>query len=140
MSLFKRCILFFIIVSFFGCSYSHPNKEPSIDKIGVTEIVIYRTKSGVQRIDHLKKSKTISTFLAKQNGFISRQFSQTLDGKWVDIIYWKNLDSAEKAAEVVRSIPECEFFFSDIDQKHMEFMYTETLFYYPQGKAIIEVP
>ncbi len=99
-------------------------------------VVIYSTKAKVQRIDHLKRAKAISIFLAKQNGFISRRFSQTSDEKWVDIIYWKNLDSAEKAAEVVKNIPECERFFSDTDQKHMEFMYTEILFDYPNGKSL----
>jgi len=133
MCLFKKCILLFMAVSFFGCSYSHQNKERAFDKTVITEIVIYRTKVGVQRIDHLKKAKLISTILAKQDGFIARQFSQTPDGKWVDIIYWKNLDLAENAAEIVKSIPECELFFSDIDQKHMEFMYTETVFDYPHN-------
>ncbi len=140
MTLLKKCILFFIAVSFFDCGYSYQNKENSIDKKSVTEIVIYSTKAEVQRIDHLKNAKAISIFLAKQNGFISRRFSQAPDGKWMDIIYWKNLDSAEKAAEAVKDIPECERFFLDIDQKYMEFMYTETLFDYPLGKATIKVP
>ncbi len=140
MSIFKKWALIFIAMSFFGCSYSCQKNKPVNDKIGVTEIVIYKTKVGVQRTDHLKKAKAISTILAQQDGFIARQFSQTSDGKWMDIIYWKNLSLAEKAAEAVKNIPECELFFSDIDQKHMEFMYTETLFDYPQEKATINIP
>ena len=87
MSIFKKWALVFIAISFFGCSYSYQNNKPIINKIGVTEIVIYKTKAGIQRVDHLKKAKAISTFLAKQDGFIARQFSQASDGKWVDIIY-----------------------------------------------------
>ena len=67
MSIFKKWALVFIAISFFGCSYSCKNDIPVINKMGVTEIVIYKTKAGVQRTDHLKKAKAISTFLAKQD-------------------------------------------------------------------------
>lgn len=114
-----------------GCKDSHENVDKVIDKAVVTEVVIYNTQAGVQRKDHIRHAEAISPILAKFDGFISRQFSQTSDGKWVDIVYWKNLDSAEKAAKKVQHIPECTLFFSEMDPNSIEFMHTQTLFVYP---------
>jgi len=115
-----------------GCKDSHKKAENVIDKTVVTEIVIYNTQAGIQRKDHIKHAEAISPILEQLDGFISRQFSQTADGKWVDIVYWKNLASAEKAAEKVQHIPECTLFFSDMDPNSIEFMHTQTAFVYPQ--------
>ncbi len=133
MNYFKISTFLLMSLLLVGCKDSYKNTENSIDKTVVTEIVIYNTEAGVQRKDHIKHADAISPILAKLDGFISRQFSQASDGKWVDIVYWKNLDSAEKAAAAVQHIPACTLFFSDMDPKNIQFMHTQTLFVYPQN-------
>lgn len=132
VNLFKIGTFLTMSLLLVGCKDSHENVAKVIEKTVVTEIVIYNTQAGVQRKNHIKHAEAISPILAKQDGFISRQFSQSSNGKWVDIVYWKNLASAEKAAEQVQHISECTLFFSDMDPKSIEFMHTQTLFVYPQ--------
>ena len=124
----KLIILVFSVIMLSAC---HKDKEVNMDKATVIETVIYQTTPGVSGSEHIKKAAAISPILAKLPGFVSRQFSKTADGKWIDIIYWKNLTSAEKAAEEVKSIPECQVFFADMDEKTMQFMHSTIVSRYP---------
>lgn len=97
----------------------------------VVEVVIYQTKMGIKDQEHLKKSESISHVLSKFNGFVARQFSRTADGKYIDLVYWTDLSSAEKAANIVKTIPQCQMFFADIESKSIEFMHSNILCHYP---------
>lgn len=108
------------------------HKGLSMNQASVIESVIYQTKASIKDKDHIKKALAITPILAKFNGFVSRQFSKaTTDGKWIDIVYWTDLSSAEKAADAVKNIPECQIFFADIDPQTMELRHSNILFHYP---------
>ena len=90
-------------------------------KAEVVEMVIFSTKNGVADKDVLARSQAINSVLREQGGFIHRTFCQRDDGKWVDIVYWDNLDNARRAAEYVMKDDICMSFFKLIDQQDMDF-------------------
>lgn len=136
MTSMNVCRIFFVLTGFLlldACSVKHDdkNKLPNMNQAGVIEIVIYQTNPGVNDKKHLVKAASMTLVLSKFNGFISRQFGKNTDGKWVDLVYWKDLSSAKFAANSVAGIPECQAFFSDIDAKKMEFMHSIVKYRYP---------
>jgi len=56
-------------------------------------------------------------------GFISREFGASEDGKYIDVVHWKDLSSAKAVTEKVMGIPKCGEFFGLIDQNQMQFMH-----------------
>lgn len=123
--------LLILILSIIILIVGEKNKRINMDQATVIETVIYQTNPGVNDKEHLKKAVAISPILEKFPGFISRQFSKTADGKWIDIIYWRDLSSAQQAAEEVKTIPECQVFFAEMDEKTMRFMHSKILSTYP---------
>jgi hypothetical protein len=127
MNLYKLLILLFSIPLLISCNIKHEKKPLPLNQATVIEVVIYQTKPGVKDAEHLKNAASITPILANFNGFIARQFSKTTDGKWIDLVYWKDLSSAEKAAETIAHIPACQTFLADIDSQKMEFMHSTIL-------------
>jgi len=125
----KLLILIVSILFLIGC---HKTKESfTMNKAHIVEVVVYQTKPGVNDAEHIKKALAISPVLAQFPGFVSRQFTKTTDGKWIDIVYWTDLSLAKKAAQDAQAIPICQVFFADMDMKTMQFMYSEILSRYP---------
>ncbi|XDD49966.1 antibiotic biosynthesis monooxygenase [Leptospira sp. WS92.C1] len=52
-----------------------------------------------------------SDFLDKQEGFIKRELLKGNGNHWVDMVYWQNRESAERAMENVASSPACLAYF-----------------------------
>jgi hypothetical protein len=87
------------------------------------EVVIFRAKSGVTDKQLQTAALGITPILKEMPGFIGRVFGASEDGKYIDVVHWKDLPSAKAAAEKVMSIPKCGEFFGVIDQNQMQFMH-----------------
>ncbi|MDH4048463.1 MAG: hypothetical protein OEW68_14515 [Gammaproteobacteria bacterium] len=88
------------------------------------EVVIFKAKAGVSDSQLQTAALAVTVILKEMSGFISREFGASEDGKYIDIVHWKDLTSAKAAAEKVMSIPKCGEFFGLIDQKkQMQFMH-----------------
>ena len=71
----------------------------------VTEVVLFRLNEGTQESDFLRDSQTISDLLKTYDGCIQRELSTTEDGLWVDIVIWKDMQTALSAAEQIVQNP-----------------------------------
>ncbi len=87
------------------------------------EVVIFKAKAGVSDSQLQTAALAITPILKEMSGFISREFGASEDGKYIDVVYWKDLPSAKAAAEKVMGIPKCGEFFGLIDQNQMQFMH-----------------
>lgn len=103
------------------------HKELKMSTGEIIEIVIYSTKGGVNPTEHLMKSNAIGQVLAKMDGFVKRDFTQDLEGKWVDLVYWRDLDSAQHAASIFPTLPEALSFIDDINDSDMQMLHTSIL-------------
>jgi hypothetical protein len=87
------------------------------------EVVIFKAKAGVTDSQLQTAALAITPILSAMPGFISRDLGESEDGRYMDVIHWQDLESAETAAEKVMTIPQCIAFFDLIDQSHMQFMH-----------------
>lgn len=61
----------------------------------------------------LKTSEDLQkNFLSKQEGFIKRELLKSSNNRWVDLVYWKNKETAEKAMKNAASSSICSQYFS----------------------------
>lgn len=87
------------------------------------EVVVFRAKTGITPEQLKSAALAVTSVLSSMPGFIAREFGASEDGQFVDIVHWKDIASAERAAEKVISIPVCGEFFGLIDQSQMQFMH-----------------
>ena len=87
------------------------------------EVVIFKAKAGVSDEQLQTAALAVTPILREMPGFISREFGTSEDGKYIDVVHWKDLSSAKAAAEKVMDIPKCGEFFGLIDQDQMQFMH-----------------
>jgi hypothetical protein len=87
------------------------------------EVVIFKAKAGVSDEQLQTTALAVTPILREMPGFISREFGASEDGKYIDIVHWKDLPSAKAAAEKVMGIPKCGEFLGLIDQNQMQFMH-----------------
>ncbi len=87
------------------------------------EVVIFKAKAGVSDGQLQTAALAVTPILKEMPGFISRDFGASEDGKYIDVVHWKDLPSAKAVAEKVMSIPKCGEFFGLIDQNQMQFMH-----------------
>lgn len=123
-----------VMVKLFGLSvlvyssavFAAEKVEPSADKCkgkAVVEIVTFTVNSGVSETQLIAAANKINADLAKQAGFISRNLAYDKAGEWVDIIHWRNLASAESAAQHMMQNEKVGEFFALIDQSKMKMAY-----------------
>ncbi len=81
----------------------------------VTEVVIFKLNNDADRTQFLAAAQATFDVLAGYEGYISRQLSESAEGVWVDVVYWRDLPSALAAADVLMSDPIGQHFGSFID-------------------------
>lgn len=92
------------------------------------EIVIYKTKSGINDADFIKTTSEMEEhFAKKQKGFIKRTFAKSENGDWVDVIYWETMDDAMKASEAAMKSSVCAPMFGVLDEASVKMHHFEIL-------------
>jgi hypothetical protein len=120
-------LLLVVLCSSTSIASSKSNKELILNKANIVEMVIYTTKDVVDQSQHVKKAEAVGSILAKMDGFVGRHFTQSTDGKWVDLVYWESLDAAKRAADMFMTLPETQSFIEDINESDMQFFHTSVL-------------
>lgn len=116
-------------LSVFVCScnvFAVEKVELSVDKCkgkAVVEVVTFSVNTHVSAAQLIAAASKINSDLAKQAGFISRDLAYNKAGEWVDIIHWRNLASAESAAQNMMENEKAGEFFSLIDQSKMKMVH-----------------
>ena len=84
----------------------------------VLELVVYKLNEGVSREQFLGTNDAVSAWISKQSGFISRDLVYDGEGdRWVDVVWWETIESAQTAAELAMSSTSCSPMFALIDME-----------------------
>ena len=112
--------LLIVILLAAACSGKN-EKTKNMKQASVIELVLWKPKSGVST-EEMKASITeLNQIVNQMDGFISRETALSEDGQFVDIVYWTDLESAQKASELAIQNPSAQKVFSLIDEKEMLF-------------------
>lgn len=81
-----------------------------------TEVVHFKSKTGVSSEQLIGSAKRMEKTMYSWNGFISRELIELGGGEWIDIVHWENLKAAKRAAEIEATSEVCLPFFALIEE------------------------
>ena len=73
----------------------------------VVEQVQFRIKDSVSESEFITLNENLNKWVIEQPGFLYRSLTKSTDGLWIDIVYWKNMESAQNAQSTFSESPEC---------------------------------
>ena len=89
---------------------SHPEK--------VLELVVFKLNEGVSREQFRRTVDPVSSWIATQPGFVSRELFYDADGdRWIDLVRWRTMEDAQTAAELAMTSESCAPMFALIDME-----------------------
>ena len=94
-------------------------ETPSCAGKPVVEIVVFSSNKGVSDSAMKRAAVNVTPILRNMPGFKDRIFSKSSNGKWVDVVQWQSLESANAAAEKVMKNSVAATFFGLINQNDM---------------------
>lgn len=78
----------------------------------VIELAPFAVKPGVTEAQVLEASEVLQRdFLAGQPGFVRRDLLRGDDGRWLDLVYWRDAASAEAVMAAAAASPVCHTYF-----------------------------
>lgn len=86
----------------------------------VVEMVVFSANKGVSDEAMNRAASSVLPALRKMPGFKDRAFSKLSGGKWIDVVHWQSLDSANAAAEKMMKNEKAAAFFALISQDDMK--------------------
>ncbi len=90
----------------------------------IVEIAQFKLVAGVDEQGFLKEAEAVqSDFLEKQKGYIDRELLKGGDGQWIDIVHWRSMEEAKRAAEAIMKDPACLGFLQKIDPASVKMMH-----------------
>jgi len=91
----------------------------------IIEMVLWKSMEGISTEKAKQSITKLNDFINKQPGFLGRKTALAEDGKFLDIVYWTDIESAKKASEKAMQNGELIPIFSTINQKEMMFQHFE---------------
>ena len=86
--------------------------QPEHDVNAVIEWAPFRLAEGVREDDLLAASEALQRdFLERQPGFVRRELLRGTDGQWVDLVVWRDEQSARAVLEAISSSQACQAYF-----------------------------
>ncbi|SHG23533.1 hypothetical protein [Flagellimonas flava] len=83
----------------------------------VMEWAPFTIKEDVSETELLEVSKALQTdFLQNLKGFVRRELLIEADRKYIDVVYWKNMDAARRAMDEAKKSPACFAYFSLMEE------------------------
>jgi len=97
---------------------------PFKSKYIIVEIAQFKLAAGVDEQGFLKESEAVQRdFLEKQKGYMDRELLKGEDGQWIDIVHWRSMEEAKRAADAIMQDPVCLGFLQKIDPKSVKMMH-----------------
>jgi hypothetical protein len=94
----------------------------------VLELVVFKLHEGVSREQLLGTVDSVSTWIGKQPGFVSRELSYDADGdRWIDVVWWRTMEDAQAAAELAMGSESCAPMFALIDMESALMVHGESV-------------
>lgn len=94
---------------------------PLKGEVKAIELVLFKTKEGYTKEQVIKAATGMNVIMKNYEGYVSRKLAVTEDGQWMDLVYWTDLDSAQKASKHILENKLGEAYFKMIDDTTMEF-------------------
>jgi hypothetical protein len=92
----------------------------------VLELVVFKLNDGVPRDEFLSTNGPVTTWIAQQPGFVSRELAYDAEGdRWIDLIWWESMETAGAAAELALSSSSCAPMFALIDMESILMLHGE---------------
>lgn len=91
----------------------------------ILELVTFRLMDDVSEKRFSAAVRSVDEFLAEQAGFLARQVMTAEDGGRVDLVWWKDLESAQEAARAIREAPRAEPFLACLDPGSIRVSHSE---------------
>lgn len=104
-----------------SCNETKSKPYPMEVKEPILEMVLFKVKKGIKPQEAEKALKKLNELLLIQEGFISRKTAVAKDGQFLDLVSWKDLESAEKASKEIMKNKEALEIFSIINDTTMTF-------------------
>lgn len=92
----------------------------SAPQAGVVEIAKFRKKANIGEAEFQESIRLLDSFVEKQPGFISREVGPDGKGGWVDVVKWRDLQSANAAMKASEQSEICAKAFALLDPKYLE--------------------
>ncbi len=122
----KHLLIGIIVIVLISCNTQNKtNMSEQSKKVGTIELVIFETYPQYSKAEVIAAAKAVNPVAEKFDGYIGRKLAVDKNGKWTDIVYWTDLESAEHAAQEILKSETCQKFFGMINQETMQFMHLE---------------
>ncbi len=89
------------------------------------EVVEFKLSNSVSEDAFLSEVHKTNTFVSSLKGFIKRQTAKNETGLWIDIVEWKDMESAQAAAETFVTSEAVKNFIGMLDQKTIRMQHFE---------------
>lgn len=93
----------------------------------VVEIVNFKLANGFTNEDFMASNEQMNLFLKEQEGLIYRSLCEKENESFVDIIYWENMEFAQKAQEAFLTSPLCKQFGESINKESVALEYVKVV-------------
>ena len=117
----KTIQLTVIILCITSCSTMNKKQQNMTEKATIIEMVLFKVNDGIAPEKAKEQFIKLNKIVSSQDGFISRKTAISEDGQYLDLVYWKDLVSAQKASKNVLKNKEATAIFSIINQEQMTF-------------------
>lgn len=89
------------------------------------ELAYFKQNNGVSEQQILRAAKAMESTIEKWQGFESRELVYLGEKKWVDIVHWNNMESAQAAAHKAMNSSVCLTFFALIESTQSDMQHGE---------------
>ena len=120
----RKLIIGLIVLTASSCKQSDLKKS-NMEQAKIIEMVMWKSVDGISPEEAKNSITKLNDFVKEQPGFVSRKTAMAIDGKFLDIVFWTDLRSAQTASEKAMKTEALLPIFSTIDQKEMLFQHFE---------------
>lgn len=144
----KKLLIVLTVITLFSCGNQNKVKmennvkiETKKTEIGTIEIVIFKTLPEYAKEEVINSAKAVMPVVEKLGGFLGRKMAISNDNQiWADVIFWKDMDAAQFAAQEVLKSETCGKFFATIDESSMKMLHlTPVIMTEPTNEEKVEV-
>ena len=90
----------------------------------ILEIAEFKLAAGADEQGFLKEADAVQRdFLERQKGYMDRELLKGEDGEWIDIVHWRSMEEAKRAADTIMQDPACLGFLQKIEPESVKMMH-----------------
>lgn len=95
--------------------------------MSVLEKVSFQLNPGVSDEEFVQASRAIDSWVQPQPGFEYRALAKQSDGTWLDLVFWRDMDSAAQAGEQFKQASELGSVMALIDKTSVDVQHAPVL-------------